>query len=433
MRKLLACVLSALVISGCDRPADLVGPEDPLEARTASADRIVDLGTLGGSWAVAMDINNRGEVVGYSGTASGGVIAFIWTPQAGMRPLAGLDQPSTAVAINNVGQVVGRMGESPYLWSEETGVQQILDIPDSWCGSDPSCYAFRPIDASDINDHGQVVLLNYVHAFVWSSATGPRQIRNCGSEPWAFGINNLGQVVGESDYTRLGRWEPTGPWDHGIDGRLGFLWDPDTGGCRLIENAAWLATNAVAINDDGMIAGEGGATASPISPRRLLAGLPAPLRVASAGGFGFLALGTFGGHDTGGYAGTGEAVNDRGDVAGYSFTSAGARHAFVWTHNRGMKDLGTLGGEESAAMGINAKGDVAGWSLDAAGNRRAVLWTKRGGSIPKSSGVASHASFSLAPAPAKSFEVASCPGRPGMLLEIGALDRCPVRDGQVRQ
>ena len=427
MRRLFACAISALVISGCDRPADLVGPQDPLEGRTASADQIVDLGTLGGSWAVAMGINNRGEVVGFSGTASGGVSAFIWTRQGGMTALSGLtglDDPSRAVAINELGQVAGNLSDGPFLWTGEAMVRDF--VPPQ------TPYVVQiPYHATALNDKGQVLLMNWVFSFVWSSDK-PAVLVRCGEEEWAYGINNLGQVVGEVDYTRTATWESPEPYG-GYDLRLGFLWDPETRQCPLVENAAWLATNVVTINDNGVMTGEGGTIASSYSYHRFLSGPPSLIRVTSAGGFGFVALGTLGGHDTRGRASAGEAVNERGDVAGYSFTSSGARHAFVWTQKGGMKDLGTLGGAESAAMGINAKGDVAGWSLDAAGNRRAVLWTKSGGSINKSSGVASRPSFNLAPAPAKSFEVASCPGRPGMLLEIGALDRCPVRDDQVRQ
>ena len=431
MRRLFACAISALVISGCDRPADIVGPEDPLEGRTASADRIVDLGTLGGTWAVAMDINNRGEVVGFSETASGVVSAFIWTRQGGMTALSDVPGGTRAVAINNQGQVVGDgFGPQGFLWSSDAGVQEITFPPvGAGCphSGDRTCISHRA-HPRDINDHGQVLLTDFLAFYIWSSA-GEFRRTQCATEMSAYGINNRGQVVGEMDNTWYAQYE-TGEYT-GMQRNLGFISDPGPGRCntRLIENGAWLATDAAAINDDGVIAGEGSRIASSIPSQwvLILSDQPSPLRVTTAGGFRFLALGSLGGG-----RGTGQAVNDRGDIAGYSSTASGASHAFVWTHSGGMKDLGTLGGAASMAMGINAKGDVAGWSLDAAGNRRAVLWTKSGGSISKSSGVTSRPSFNLAPAPAKSFEVANCPGRPGMLLDIGALDRCPVRDGQVR-
>lgn len=72
-------------------------------------------------------------------------------------------------------------------------------------------------------------------------------------------------------------------------------------------------------------------------------------------------LGTLGGF--GSYA---SSINNAGQVAGFSYTAPGVRHAFLYSGGT-MTDLGTLGGTNSFAFGINDSGQVTGYS-DLAGN-----------------------------------------------------------------
>ncbi len=68
---------------------------------------IIDLGTLGGTFSDARAINERGQVVGESTTATGEEHAFLWQDgtMSDLGTLSG-DQ-SEANGINNRGQVVG--------------------------------------------------------------------------------------------------------------------------------------------------------------------------------------------------------------------------------------------------------------------------------------------------------------------------------------
>jgi len=80
-------------------------------------------------------------------------------------------------------------------------------------------------------------------------------------------------------------------------------------------------------------------------------------------------LGTLGGDNSAAWA-----INASGQVAGWSeATVGGGAHATLWSGGN-LTDLGTLGGLNSQALALNNQGLLVGWSETADGTRHATLW-----------------------------------------------------------
>ena len=88
-------------------------------------------------------------------------------------------------------------------------------------------------------------------------------------------------------------------------------------------------------------------------------------------------LGTLGGSSS-----IARGINSSGKVVGYSYTSAGEQHAFLYDGSAAtpkMQDLGTLGGSSSYATGINDSGKVVGYSYTSAGEPHGFLYDRTNG------------------------------------------------------
>ena len=279
--------------------------------------RQIDLRTLGGenSWMNWGEINDLGQIVGYSETAvldpNGEDVCgfgthrtcspFFWQSfhMSALPTLGGNN--GQASAINNRGQIVGfaedgsvdsscpagktnNRTQLPVLW--ENGKPKALPT-----GSDPSGNALW------ISDNGKIVGFTGScaatnHAVVWDD-DNVNTLPDNGTGAEAFGNNNRGQVVG-------------------------FVGAPDSG---IPIAALWQNDTLITL---GLLQGDLGGIAS--------------------------------------------GINDKGQVVGSNFDSQGNwNHAFIWQNNV-MTDLNTLFPKSSNLLAvmankINERGQISGMAI----------------------------------------------------------------------
>jgi probable HAF family extracellular repeat protein len=79
----------------------------------------------------------------------------------------------------------------------------------------------------------------------------------------------------------------------------------------------------------------------------------------------------------GGLHSFGFGVNEFGDVVGQVVNILGEDRAFYWTEQGGFTNLGTLGGNGSFAFAVNTCGNTVGGARTAAGELHAAMWTQQ--------------------------------------------------------
>jgi probable HAF family extracellular repeat protein len=279
---------------------------------------VADIGTLGGTFGEANAVNNEGSVAG-DATLPGDTEshAFLWSKGV-IIDLGTLGGPnSRAASLNERGEVTG---------SAETSTPDPLG--ENFCGSGLVCLPF-----------------------LWKDGV-MTPLPTLGGNGFATGINNRGQVVGDSENTTP---DPTCPSPSTQLEIKAVVWEKGEIQQELPTIGGDPDGLVIAINDNGRAVGVTGDCISDLHAVLWNKGTPTD-------------LGTLNGSLL-----EPAAINNKGQIVGTALIPDGGR-AFLW-QNGVVTNLGTLPPDvQSFALGINERGQIVGHSCDADFSCRAFLW-----------------------------------------------------------
>ncbi|MFZ6639680.1 hypothetical protein ACO0LL_08030 [Undibacterium sp. TC4M20W] len=171
-----------------------------------------------------------------------------------------------------------------------------------------------------------------------------------GQYSFANAINDAGQMIGSDTKSESGNSHSSSKY--GVQTTYAVLWDNS----YYVPKTSLLAdveSHAYGINNLSDIVGS--------SLKEVNGSFQTTATIWQDGKTNYLAS-----LSDGLYKSSANAINDKGVVVGNSFTgnSWDAHHATLW-NDKGVIDLGTLGGTDSNALAINNDGVIAGWASGA--------------------------------------------------------------------
>jgi probable HAF family extracellular repeat protein len=199
-----------------------------------------NLGSLSGA-TFAMEINNKGQVAGYSNDSNGHTRGYIYDHNTGTMTALGTfgGYTSNAFGINDAGLVVGTSNLVTNYNSSHAFLYDGNTMKDLGTLGGNRGTALRINSAGTIVGHSNVVVNGDPHAFLYQNGVMQDLGLFGGTSTQAVGINDLGQVLVTRDMSR------SYIYHNGVSKDLGYL-------------AGQKSTNASDMNNLGQVVGSSG-------------------------------------------------------------------------------------------------------------------------------------------------------------------------------
>lgn len=299
--------------------------------------KVVELGTLGGTYSQPFYVTNEGETSGEASLAGGNWHAILWQGRSttDLGTLGGLNS-SAFGSPNAMGQVVGVSETSE---------------------TDPNGEDYCGFFASGAPWSGTTC-----QGFLWQDGAMTPLSTLGGYNAAASAINKQGEVAGNAETATADSTCP--PYDPS-QGQYQVLQDePVVWENGQIEQLPTYGGDpdgfAIAINNHGQAAGASGVC----STFNVVNGLYlSPVHALFWDHGNVTNIGSLGGA----FGNQAHNINNRGEVVGASDLAGDTVfHGFTWTRGSGMKDVPPVEGDTySVALAINDAGEVGGVSIDA--------------------------------------------------------------------